>query len=254
MLLKAGEIDQDYYNFLYYLPKYDREVEVGKLHYKNPNISNIISEQLRYYRKLFFEANNLQEEEIVRMMYAMEIVQSRVPNYQEYYEQTYNTSLDNQDMTSIREEYRLEFLSETNKIFFNNLAYRMANEENITLEDIFALMTIYEADLNYHIKFNQAASLDKSQTFLQEFNEMQTIFLSTIAAANNMEYEDILNLYNEYHLFANVNGKTVINATFNWLNESQQDWLFKKATGERISFTKTINLIVSETLNKSNSK
>jgi hypothetical protein len=67
MLLRAGEIDQNYYNFLYSLPKRDREVEIGKLHFKNPNISEIISERLTYYRKLFFESNDLNEEEIVRI-------------------------------------------------------------------------------------------------------------------------------------------------------------------------------------------
>jgi len=67
MLLKANVIDQNYYNFLYYLPKQDREVEVGKLHFKNPDISKIISEQLRYYRKIFFELNDIKDEEVVRI-------------------------------------------------------------------------------------------------------------------------------------------------------------------------------------------
>jgi hypothetical protein len=206
------------------------------------------------FYEMLGQERGISEEEIVRMMYAMEIVQSRVPNYEELYEQTYNESFDGQDMTLIRQEYRLQFLREANKIFFNNLTYRMANEENLTLEDVFALMTIYEADLNYHLKYNQSDSLGASRTFLIEYSDMQANFLASIANANNMEYEDVLNLYNSYQLFSNVDGKITLNASFNWLNQDQQAWLLSKARGERISYTQPINIIVSNTLNKSNSK
>jgi hypothetical protein len=75
MLLRAGVIDQNYYNFLSYLPKREREIEVGKLHfiytpekgYPSNYISTVISEELKKYRKLLFESNNLKDEEIVRI-------------------------------------------------------------------------------------------------------------------------------------------------------------------------------------------
>jgi hypothetical protein len=72
MLLKAGIIDEDYYNLLSNLPKQDREVEVGLLHIRmrqnqDIDLSKIISEKCREYRQKLFEANDLQDNEIVRI-------------------------------------------------------------------------------------------------------------------------------------------------------------------------------------------
>jgi len=208
-----------------------------------------------FYRLMGVE-RGLSEEEIVRMMFAMEIVQSRVQNYPEIYEETYNASFEGNDMTEIRQTYRSQFLLESTKIFYNNLAERIQNEKDLTIEDIYALITIFEGDLNFHIKYNtgQTLELDYNQRLLQEYSNIQSKFFESISIANNMEYQDILDGFNNYQLFTIDNGETKLNASFNWLNENQISWLLNKATGSRISYSKPVNLVVTEDLIKSNSK
>ena len=71
VLLRANIIDQNYYNFLSNLPKYDREKEIGILHLRllptGIDVSKTISNELVKYRKILFESNNLKDEEIVRI-------------------------------------------------------------------------------------------------------------------------------------------------------------------------------------------
>lgn len=70
ILFKAGIIDINYYNFLSSLPKNDREKEIGLLHLKllpDIDVSKTISNELIKYRKMLFESNNLQDNEIVRI-------------------------------------------------------------------------------------------------------------------------------------------------------------------------------------------
>jgi hypothetical protein len=53
------------------MPKYDREVSIGKLHLlkasEGINVSGIISDKLREYRFKFIESNNILDNEIVRI-------------------------------------------------------------------------------------------------------------------------------------------------------------------------------------------
>ena len=189
------------------------------------------------------------------MMYSMEIVQSRVPNYAQIYESYYGTDFDESTMTVTREQHRSQFLIEVTKIFFNNLAERIKNEPDLTLEDIMCLVTIYEGDLNFHLKYNVGTNLDKEHIaeVLRVYAEIQTRFFETIALSNNMEYQDVLTTFNDYQLFVQDGDTLKLNANLNWLNEDQIAWLTNKATGERISNTKPVNLIIEENLNKTKS-
>ena len=197
----------------------------------------------------------LTEEEIVKMMFSMEIVQSRVPNYAEIYEKCYGIPFDESTMTTVREQHRSQFLIETTKIFYNNLAERIANENDLTLEDIMCLMTIYEGDLNFHLKYNVGSNLDKEHIaeVLRVYTEIQTRFLESIAMSNSMSYEEIMERYNNYQLFVLDGDTLILNADLNWLNPEQRAWLVQKATGDRITYTKPVNLVVEENLGKTKS-
>ena len=67
VLYKAGAIDSECYDHLNRLPKHNREVAIGKMMVKDPNLHNILIDRLRYYRGLLFESNSIKDDEVVRI-------------------------------------------------------------------------------------------------------------------------------------------------------------------------------------------
>ena len=199
-----------------------------------------------FYR-LMGIGNGLTEAEVVKMMYSMEIVQSRVEDYQSVYADIYGCELSDSEYVTIRETYRASFLTEASRIFYNNLAEALVGQTDVTLEDIFALITVYEGDLDFHLKYHLAENLakDYDREFLQNYNDMQTAFFESLALANSMQLSDIYDQFNDYLLFADED-HTTLNCTLEWMNAQKMVWLTRKADSSRISYTRPVNLIVTD--------
>lgn len=67
MLRKSNLITQEEYNYLGSLPKYDREVSVGKLCRKDPKYYKAISDGIKHYKLQLADKNNIKPEEIIRV-------------------------------------------------------------------------------------------------------------------------------------------------------------------------------------------
>lgn len=60
VLRALNYIDQDYYNKLNSMSRMDRQVEIGYMIRNDSNAYKILDEGIKYYKKLLFEANNLE--------------------------------------------------------------------------------------------------------------------------------------------------------------------------------------------------
>lgn len=190
--------------------------------------------------------DGITQKEIVEMMYAIEIMQGRVSDFNEIYKNYYGKEL-NQDMSSVKEMYRGKALTEIAKIFYSNLAKAVVSNKNITLEDINYLISVFEGTTAYHLQYNLNVELNKdyTQDFLNSYNEIQSKFFEALALSNNIEYSDLLSSFNNYKVYAlGSNGTKVANASLSFLNEEQKAWLQSKISSERMTFTNPINVIV----------
>lgn len=67
-MIEHNLISQDYYDYLSKLPKRDREIEVGLLiKDQGKSLYNAIAEAIQMARQQLFEANNISDEEVVRI-------------------------------------------------------------------------------------------------------------------------------------------------------------------------------------------
>ena len=198
------------------------------------------------FYQLMGVGSGFDERDIVKMMYAMEIVQQRVDDYQTDFEAIYGQTMSDDDFLVAREKYRTDFLLQASLIFYNNLAQAIVDKEGVTLEDIFALMTVYEGDLNWHLRYDQGTNRTKEYNlkFLSAYADIQKQFMDSLASANHMDVSDVLASFNCYLLFEDEE-KGRLNCTLDWMNEDKAEWLFDKASGDRIFYTKPINLIIS---------
>jgi len=214
-----------------------------------------INRNIDYFYELLGTNNDITKEEIVKMMYAMEITQKYAEDHMELYE-TMHANDETFDYTKIRETYRSEFLIESTKIFYANLANKIINED-LTLEDIFCLMTLYEGDLSNHIPYNESANLDKeyNQNMLLEYNNIQANFFESLSNATGLSIDDLYQKYNSYSAFIIDEEENItLNANLSFLNETQIDWLINNCNPEVHNYTKPVNLIFSENLTDSKQK
>lgn len=81
ILLALGAIDINYYNKLYSLPRMERQIEIGWLLRRYPNMSDILSDGIIKYKKLFFENNNLEDSDILSIKNDAIFIINKIPKY-----------------------------------------------------------------------------------------------------------------------------------------------------------------------------
>lgn len=67
ILFKYGEIDQEKYEFLKNIPKYNREVIVGNMIKEDKKIYNTIQKGIKESKIKLFESNDIREHEVIRI-------------------------------------------------------------------------------------------------------------------------------------------------------------------------------------------
>ena len=80
VLRELNLIDEDYYQRLYKLPRMQRQVEIGYLIKYTDGLSDKLSEGIASFRKSFFEANNIEDEDILSIKNDAIFVIDKTPN------------------------------------------------------------------------------------------------------------------------------------------------------------------------------
>lgn len=79
ILLYKGLIGIEQYNYFYNLDKYERQVKVGLFLRSNPDISKALTEGFKEAMKLFFDANDIQQYEVLAIKKDAVYLINRVP-------------------------------------------------------------------------------------------------------------------------------------------------------------------------------
>lgn len=65
VLLQAGAISKELYDTLYNAPRMVRQCTIGDMELRDPNITKIKKDGIAYYKKLFFESNDIQDQDVL---------------------------------------------------------------------------------------------------------------------------------------------------------------------------------------------
>ena len=80
ILLYNNIIDEKQYNFLYNLPKMDRQIYIGKLIKKDKKINKELSKGFKQSREFFFDANDIEEHEVLSIKKDAIYIISKIAN------------------------------------------------------------------------------------------------------------------------------------------------------------------------------
>lgn len=177
--------------------------------------------------------------DVVKLLYSIDILQMKSVDFINMYEEVNDKDLSEEEYGDMQFAIKNSAITTLSKHFYNNLLDKV-QKENLSLQDTFYLVNIWENDINSHLKYNQIDRLDYNKEFMPGYVEMQDEFFTVIANASNLSFDEIVNLFEGYALTLDTNIELVSNSDLSWLNndkkeyvESREDYLSKYNT-ERI--------------------
>src|SRR5574344_1702144 len=166
ILYKYGVISYDEYIAYFNMDKYSREVSIGNLQ-KNPEITKILQNGIIEAKKLFFDANNIEDGDVLAIKNDAVLLINKI---------AHNTKFDN-----------IEFINKelfTSYIKINNNTKLFYTYDNIRKIELFGVKGINKNNLSLHKDF--------FVDFLKEF------FYCCENSTINETIDLVINFYNLY--------------------------------------------------------
>ncbi len=173
----------------------------------NNNVSTL--EELSLQKQLekiftYFSCNNeLEQEEIVKMFYAINLYlrKDSQSSSKEFYEQE-----------KVKEEMEREYASSLNfenqlkgavgstlaRQFYKNLTHVVTNQE-ISVKEIFNIISIEENELSHLLWYTDTSRRDDLESFFKNYTSFQNAFFDTLSSSLGLTTEEIKEAYEVYH-------------------------------------------------------
>ena len=188
--------------------------------------------------------SGMDPDELDRMLLAMEITQNRVEDFPAYYEKTSGEALPKPEYDALRKALRLDFLLSASKVYYLHLADALRTAKDATLEDVFWLLRLWEADLNYHLDYVDGTPNAETLAFMQAYAGLQQDFFAALSRSGPLSAQEIQEQFCTYQPFTSPDD--IPNAHLRWISREKQDWLREKASGEFVRYAPAMPLLVGD--------
>lgn len=165
--------------------------------------------------------------EIANMLFSICYIQNDREDFEAAYEEKYG-SIDDQQAT-VKRVMKQSVIKTMTKLFYENLAERIANSE-VTLEDAFYLINVFEAALNLHLIYDDESRYDLNEDPVTFYLAVQNQFFEAVAADSTLTFEALVNAFNQYALVTENKGAYLRNCSFTWLSEKERAFIFQVLT------------------------
>lgn len=158
--------------------------------------------------KMFNCTTNEEEKEILNMMYSLNIIETDDEGFLNAIQLSNNSD----EYIAIKRNIKASVCMTLTKHFYKNLAF-IIKEKNLTLQDIFYLITIFESDINSHLTYADENKYQDNQEFIEEYLNIQNYFFNLITESNNYQINELIEIFDNYGLL-NSNGINNYNLSF----------------------------------------
>lgn len=170
--------------------------------------------------KVFNVTTNEEKLEIIKMMYSIEIMQSQPADFYKVYKEVYGVDLlsDSESLENLRLELRIDILKTLSKEFYKSLSNQVLNGK-LSLDTIYYLINVYESDVFIHLFYNEKARIASGVEFFDFYTELQDEFFKMIEPSLNYNFDEIVDMFNNYSMNVSYNGKVMQNYDLNSLGD-----------------------------------
>lgn len=127
-----------------------------------------------------FDAHSKEEiTEIARLMEAIQIIQESPDDFLKAYQEKYGVDTsDTAEMDKLRYTLKPAICVTLAKVFYSNLANALQNTESVTSNDVFYLLRIFEAAMDYHTLYSSRPErIEINSPFLDRYKQIRAAFL-----------------------------------------------------------------------------
>lgn len=204
------------------------------------------TEELSFKRSLndlynYFEVTtDGEKKEILNMMYSIEIMQQAPTDFYKVLEEQTGKNKTSILVDEVNYTVKVSICETLSKLFYRNLSKNIVNKD-VTLEDVFYLISLFENDLNSHIKYKDSEKYSYNEEFINTYIDIQNNFFYQLSKSMNCSQEDIENKFDNYTAYIkNSNGGIVNNYSLSFLNKEKIDYL--KEREDAINLSATISI------------
>jgi len=188
--------------------------------------------------------------ELLEMLYAIELFQEEPDDFMVLYAKRLGHEASEAELTKLEIELKNAACQTTAKYFYRNLS-RLLTENQMTLREVFYLITVFESDLNLHISYSDESRSDAIRPFLESFVSLQQTFFDGLAEVLDLTPEELHEDFTAFHCRTEMPKDTVLHGKAEWkslsiepLNQEANDFLYSFSRSVLIKKTVPIQTIV----------
>lgn len=207
----------------------------------NDNYSVNDTEELSFKRNIddlfayFNVTTDKDKKEILNMMYSIEVMQQAPTDFYNLLEKTTGRTKDSVLIDEVNYTVKVSICETLTKLFYKNLAKNLVNKD-ATLEDVFYLISLFENDLNSHIKYKDSTKYSYNDRFIETYLNIQDNFFYELSKSTGYSQEEIESKFDGY----TAHTKEGNNYSLNFLNKEKITYLEEREAAMNLSATVSI--------------
>lgn len=180
--------------------------------------------------QLLFDAfgceNESQRDELLNMMITLQVLQMQPAAFYEAYKEATGIDLmaDEEAMNQFSYSLKPAICITLAKEFYENLILFL-QENELTYNDLFFLINLFEGHLNQHLTYSNPAKTEINQPFITAYNTMRSALFDALGQDN--PGLDITALYSDYNI--TFSGEKLLNAELDMLSSEKRAFLAERA-------------------------
>lgn len=159
----------------------------------------------------------------IEFLYVVELLRNKPEDFKKVYENIHGAMTEEYN-EFLKKTYNPYFVEVTSKLFYKNLALKLTQDQ-ISLNDVFFLVSLYELDLLKDIPLDNDEVRKKYNEVYIDYVELQKTFFDMIQKNNEL---DIAESFMDYQMIYGSEALTV-NAELKWIENDKKEYLLHRS-------------------------
>lgn len=153
--------------------------------------------------------------ELLHMFYAIEIIQVEPDEFMPLYDDQLGHEAAYDEVTKLKIELKNAACQTMSKYFYRNLS-RLLAENQMTLREVFYLITIFESDQNLHISYTDETWSDTFRPFLENYVLLQQAFFDVLAETLELPPDELQMQFTAFYYRTEIPKDTILFGKAEW--------------------------------------
>ena len=193
------------------------------------------------------------KKEILNFMYSLEIMQVCPDDFYKILEEKTGDKKNAELIDKVNYTVKSSICETLSKQFYKNLSVSIINKD-VSLGDIFYLISIFENDINNHILYNSPQKYNYNQKFINTYLNIQDNFFFELSKNLNVSQDELENLYNNYTSQIKLGESIVENYDLKFLSNEKKEYINDRKEFLKNITAPTIRLTNEKILNNKTKK